>query len=99
MTDEKRNQSRQVTETTAPETSLDVLTPEEEKVLRMRNGLSEPDDHALSFALGASEETKARLALMEKYLIELFQYETETTMDASYIDAKSRIIDRLGDKS
>ena len=51
---------------------FDVLTPEEEKVLRMLHGLSEENTHLLKFALGADEEVRLRLAMMEKYLVELF---------------------------
>lgn len=60
-------------ETVAP--GFDVLTTEEEKVLRMLHGLSEDDKHRLKFALGADEELQLRLAMMEKYLVELFQGE------------------------
>lgn len=60
-------------ETVAPD--LDVLTPQEEKVLRMLHGLSEENKYELKFALGADEELQLRLAKMEKYLVELFQGE------------------------
>lgn len=60
------------TETVREERGLGVLTPEEEKVLRMLRGLSEDNSHELKFALGADEEVRLRLALLERYLIELF---------------------------
>lgn len=77
---EKQRQS-QTTVTTTGESSrsaerqqdLGVLTPQEEKVLRMLHGLTEEDHHELKFALGADDETRARLAMMEHYLIELFK--------------------------
>ncbi len=43
----------------------DLLEPVEEKVIRMRYGLSEDDDKVLEYAVGASEETLARVTLME----------------------------------
>jgi hypothetical protein len=49
------------------------LTPEEERVVRARHGLSEDDDHELSFALGADEATEAKLAELEQFLVEAFE--------------------------
>lgn len=43
----------------------EFLEPLEEKVLRMRYGLSEEDDKALEYAVGASEDTRNRVTLME----------------------------------
>lgn len=54
----------------ATEQSLDVLTPQEEKVLRMIHGLSEPGTHVLKFGLGASEETRLQLAALEMFLVQ-----------------------------
>ena len=86
--DNKRQTSTSVTTTTATETvrqghDLGVLTPEEEKVLRMLHGLSEEDTHELKFALGADKELRARLALLESYLLDLFSADQldETLMD------------------
>jgi hypothetical protein len=45
--------------------SYDFLEPVEEKVLRMHYGLSENDDKALEYAVGASEDAKLRVGLME----------------------------------
>ena len=45
------------------------LNPEEEKVIRMLHGLSEPDEARLEFAVGANEETKLKLALIEAHNI------------------------------
>ncbi len=50
----------------APETSpYELLEPIEEKVIRMRYGLSEGDDKRLEYAVGASEDTRNRVTLME----------------------------------
>ncbi len=50
----------------APESSpYELLEPLEEKVLRMRYGLSEEDDKMLEYAVGASEDTRNRVTLME----------------------------------
>lgn len=51
------------------ETSLQALTPQEEKVLRMAYGMSEDDSRALQFGLGADEETRLRLAMIEGQLL------------------------------
>ena len=47
-----------------------MLTPREEKVIRMRNGLSEGDSRALQFALGASRDASMKLAMIEQQLAE-----------------------------
>lgn len=51
------------------ETSLQALTPQEEKVLRMAHGMSEDDSRALQFGLGADEETLLKLAMIEGQLL------------------------------
>lgn len=43
----------------------DLLEPMEEKVIRMHYGLSEADDKSLEYAVGASEDTRMRVSLME----------------------------------
>ena len=43
----------------------DLLEPIEEKVIRMHYGLSEADDKSLEYAVGASEDTRMRVSLME----------------------------------
>lgn len=43
----------------------EVLSPQEEKVIRMVHGLSEADSTPLEFAVGASAETLAKLSMME----------------------------------
>lgn len=51
------------------EASLEALTPREEKVLRMLHGMSEDDSRKLQFALGADEETRMKLAMIEDQLL------------------------------
>lgn len=79
--------------------TLDELSPMEEKALRMLHGLSEDDDHQLKFALGANEETRLKLAMMEKHLLDAFQWGELTTFDIGeeHVQAKAKIIDRLRD--
>ena len=43
----------------------DLLEPIEEKVIRMHYGLSEADEKSLEYAVGASEDTRMRVSLME----------------------------------
>lgn len=79
--------------------SVDGLSPIEEKALRMLHGLSEEDHHELSFALGANEETRLKLAMMEKHLLDAFQWGELTTFEIGeqHVDAKAKIINRLRD--
>lgn len=51
---------------------MDVLTTEEEHVLRMRHGLGEGDEYELKFGLGANEEALLKLANLERFLLEKF---------------------------
>ena len=101
MSDKKRNQGvlapTTVTEHKLGGQDLGVLTPEEERVLRMRHGLTEGTDHLLAFAPGASQETKLKLAMMEKNLIEAFAKvdAPELNLESAHIEAKSKIISAL----
>lgn len=77
--DNKRQRQTTTTTTTSTETRREsdgqgsnVLTPQEEKVVRMLHGMSEPGEHELKFALGASADVKLKLAMMEHELQELF---------------------------
>ncbi|MFU8805656.1 MAG: hypothetical protein ACNA8W_17720, partial [Bradymonadaceae bacterium] len=74
-----------------------------EKALRMLHGLTEGDEHELKFAIGASEETRQRLAMMEKHIIEAMASEPaqgsvmiEEAVAES--DTKDKIIAHLLDK-
>ncbi len=100
LTDDKRNQSvltPTVTETELGGQDFGALTPEEERVLRMRHGLTEGPEHMLSFAVGANEETMLKLAMMEKNLIEAFAKADapQLDLDSGHIEAKSKIISAL----
>lgn len=100
MTDEKR-QRQGSTSTVTEETdgNMEALTPQEEKVIRMLHGLSEDDAHSLKFALGADDDTRARLAMMEKNLLDAFQWgEMETfELTEEHMSAKAKIIEKLRD--
>lgn len=54
-----------VTEKKTEAGPYDLLEPVEEKVIRMHYGLSENDDKSLEYAVGASEDTRLRVSLME----------------------------------
>lgn len=43
----------------------DLLEPIEEKVIRMHYGLSESEEKSLEYAVGASEDARMRVSLME----------------------------------
>lgn len=78
MSNDDQNEKRGTTTTTKQTTEVDetaeeVLTPEEEKVVRARHGLDEDGDHELSFGLGASEEAKEKMARLEEFLVGAFQ--------------------------
>ena len=106
MSDEKTQPQNGRTTTTTTEksgeatTDEELLTPTEEKAVRMVHGLAEDDEHTLQFGLGASEETMAKLANLEKFLVEKFDGQPrkidgifEKNLDDN--DAKRMIIDRL----
>ena len=86
-------------ETAGAAPSFDGLSPIEEKSLRMLHGLSEDDRHELKFALGANDEARLKLAMMEKHLLDAFQWGELTTFEIGeqHVDAKAKIIDRLRD--
>lgn len=69
----KRSQKSVVTTTTQTErtvrTEEDLLTPAEEKAVRMVHGLAEGPEHELQFGLGANEEALAKLASLEQFLV------------------------------
>ena len=68
-TTSKKKQGRTQTMTTASRSSepspYAYLEPMEEKVIRMRFGLSENDEKTLDYAVGASEDTRNRVTFME----------------------------------
>ena len=104
MTDEKKDLQRTGTTTVTEEArtgseGMDVLSAEEEKVVRMRHGLAEEDGHELKFGLGANEEALAKLANLEKFLVAKFTAteKLEGVFDGDHVDseAKSMIINKL----
>lgn len=108
MTDEKKNLRSTGTTTVTEESRRDredmnVLTPEEEKVVRMRHGLAEEGDHELKFGLGANEEVLAKLANLEKFLVTKFTAteKLEGVFDGDHVDreAKRMIIHKLQEQN
>ncbi len=108
MTDEKKDLRSTGTTTVTEESrrgdeDMDVLTPEEEKVVRMRHGLAEDDDHELKFGLGANEEVLAKLANLEKFLVAKFTAtdKLEGVFDGDHVDseAKRQIIRKLKEQN
>jgi hypothetical protein len=89
------------------EATDEVLTPEEEKVVRARHGLAEDGDHELEFALGASEQAEEKLANLESFLLGAFQERESGTVYFSDVDpddvsegdedAKRQIVEALRD--
>lgn len=67
-----------------------VLTDQEEQVIRMRHGVGEPDSTKLKFRGQKHEETKIKLAMMEREFINELR-EVEPEREAR----KERIIDKL----
>lgn len=94
MTNEK-NKERATTATTvtqdAPTAAMDMLSIEEEHVVRMRHGLGEGDDYELKFGLGATSETLAKLANLEKFLVDKFAQDTTISgvFDDETVEAES----------
>jgi hypothetical protein len=67
-------ESEEITETTPEEPIKEAaLSPEEEKVIRMLYGKSLKGQEALEFGVGASMETREKLALIEASLLEAFE--------------------------
>lgn len=104
MTDKKKDLRTTGTMTVTEEQhssseDLGVLTPEEEKVVRMRHGLGEDGDHELKFGLGADEEALAKLANLEKFLVEKFRKteRLEGVFNGTEVDieAKRKIVHKL----
>lgn len=107
MTDQKHSEQSSSTETVTEETERtgraeDALSPEEEKAVRMHHGLTESDDRELKFGLGADDEVMAKLANLEKFLVEKFSQteKLEGVFDDGRVDldAKRKIIHTLKDK-
>lgn len=113
LSSDEQKQQRGTTTSTETEradesTDEDLLTPEEEKVVRARHGLAEDGDHELSFGVGASEEAREKMARLEDFLVGAFQ-ERETgeiyfsdvadeVGDPDDAEAKEKIVDALKDE-
>ena len=72
------------------------LTQEEENVLRMRHGVSEPGGHRLETRGQDNPETRAKLALLEKSIIDAMRRRPDPT-DPVYAARKARILKKLSD--
>ncbi len=104
-TTQTQTRTRTQDENGAEEAEASFLTPEEERVVRARHGLSEDDDHELNFALGADEETEARLEELEQFLVRAFddrkeegqQYFPESIEALEQQGAKASIVEALRD--
>ncbi|GMV42065.1 MAG: hypothetical protein AMXMBFR64_37810 [Myxococcales bacterium] len=90
------------TRTTAPsvETTREALrradlTQEEENVLRMRLGVSEPPTHALEARGQNHPETRAKLAMLERSLFEAMRRPDPSAPE--YAARRARILRKLED--
>lgn len=101
MNDKRRSIAPSTTTQERVEQGFEGLLPEEEKAMRMLHGLSEEGDHELQFAVGADAETRLKLAMIEKELIEAFSRTPAPLLDLEdrHLEAKSKIIDALKAKS
>lgn len=76
MSNQSDEQKKSSVTTTTEEAGDDTkgalrgLTPTEEKVVRMLEGLGEDGDRRLEFGLGADEQSRLKLALIEHQLSE-----------------------------
>ncbi len=62
------------------------LTPEEEIVIRLRFGLGMQPEEKLSFRGKGNDELEARLALLEKTILDQLEEEAENTADPADLD-------------
>lgn len=69
------------------------LTDKQEQVLRMRYGVSEPHKARLQFRGEGVEETRIKLAMMEREF--LGELRSETVADSEADGRKARIIEKL----
>lgn len=63
------------------------LSPEEEVVIRLRYGISMQPEEKLSTRGGGNEELEARLALMEKWLLDRLEERQEGHSDRGDLDS------------
>jgi len=69
-----------------------VLTDKEEQVIRMRLGVSEPEASRLQFRGQNHEDSRVKLALMERAYLE---EQREGRRDPELTERKKRIIEKL----
>ncbi|MCA9565690.1 MAG: hypothetical protein KC561_19465 [Myxococcales bacterium] len=84
--------------TTTTETRTEQLTAEEERVVRMLHGMSEPGDAPLTFETSVDPEVNARLKRMEAMLLAEMHGEgpyVEAEEPASPVSPKDKILARL----
>ena len=94
---EKRHTTTVVTTKTDIREALaqGVLTPEEERVLRMRHGISEKPSAVLELKGQHHEETRAKLAMIENLLLETMRDGTARSEERTNSSQKQHIINRL----
>jgi DNA-directed RNA polymerase sigma subunit (sigma70/sigma32) len=77
--------------------SQSKLTQEEENVLRMRMGVSEPGSHSLEFRGQDHPETRAKLAMLERSLLEALRRRPDAP-SPELAERKARIIRKLNEE-
>jgi DNA-directed RNA polymerase sigma subunit (sigma70/sigma32) len=94
---EKRHSTTTVTTKTDIREALaqGVLTPEEERVLRMRHGISEKPSAVLELKGQAHEETRAKLAMIENLVLETVRGGVAPSEERKNSSQKQHIINRL----
>ena len=70
------------------------LTQEEENVLRMRMGIGEPGSHELEFRGQNHPETRAKLAMLERTLLEAMRRRPDPNAP-EYAERRARILQKL----
>lgn len=70
------------------------LTQEEENVLRMRMGIGEPGDHELEFRGQDNPETRAKLAMLERTLLDAMRRRPDPNAP-EYAERRARILRKL----
>ena len=83
--------SRNTNTTTRTETETQTLTAEEERIVRMLKGVSEPGDSPLEFVTSSDNEVNARLLNMEAELLAMMHQQGPRAQNS----AKSSILARL----
>jgi hypothetical protein len=100
LTDPKSRRLRQglTTVTTTSRTAQgtgESLTHEEERVVRMLNGMGESGDSELTFVESSDTEVNARLKLMEAKLLAMMHGQGPFAETATANSPKQKILNRL----